>query len=179
MKERPTGRADDSAAAQRMERQTLWVDLQVQRAVQRGDFDNLPGAGKPIPGLERPHDPDWWVKQLIQREQITGVLPPALALRREDAELQALLDRQTSEPAVRNTLSEFNARVVAARRQLLGGPPVVTYTRDVDAEVAAWRERLRARREQLRQEREAGQPDPGITSARGRIRRWRPWSRPT
>lgn len=73
MRERPKGRDDDWAAAQRMQQQTLWVDLQVQQATQRGDFDNLPGADKPIPGLDRPHDPDWWVKQLIQREQITGV----------------------------------------------------------------------------------------------------------
>ena len=58
----------------------------------RGDFDNLPGAGKPIRGLGTEHDPDWWVKQLIEREKITGVLPPALQLRKDDAELDARLD---------------------------------------------------------------------------------------
>jgi hypothetical protein len=30
--------------------------------------------------------------------------------------------------------------------QLQGGPPVITKTRDVEAEVAAWQERRRARR---------------------------------
>ena len=57
MRERPKGRDDDWAAAQRMGQQTLWVDLQVQQATQRGDFDNLPGAGKPIPGSRPPARP--------------------------------------------------------------------------------------------------------------------------
>ena len=52
----------------------------------RGDFDDLPGAGKPLQ-LPEQHDPDWWVKRLIEREKITGVAPPAIALRHEDAEL--------------------------------------------------------------------------------------------
>jgi hypothetical protein len=112
----------------------------------RGDFDNLPGAGKPIKGLGTQHDPDWWVKKLIEREQITGVLPPALALRKEDAELDATLDRESAERVVRELLEDFNKRIVEARRQLQGGPPVITKTRDVGAEVAAWRARRTTRR---------------------------------
>ena len=43
-------------------------------------------------------------------------------------------------------VDEFNARIVSARRQLMGGPPVVTPLRDVEREVAAWRaRRTRAR----------------------------------
>jgi hypothetical protein len=34
--------------------------------------------------------------------------------------------------------------VIDARRQLQGGPPVITKTRDVDAEMARWRERRQA-----------------------------------
>ena len=62
--------------------------------MERGEFDDLPGAGKPIEDLGDQHDPDWWLKQLIEREKITGSLPPALELRKEDAELDALLDRR-------------------------------------------------------------------------------------
>ena len=47
------------------------------------------------------------------------------------------------EDDVREAVEDFNRRVIEARRQLLGGPPVVTPTRDVDAEVRAWRERRR------------------------------------
>lgn len=133
-----TGR---DAAAERARNQVQWVDQQVRQAMARGEFDDLPGAGKPIRDLGSTHDPDWWVKKLIEREKITGVLPPALQLRKDDAQLTDTLDKEWSEKAVREILVEFNRRVVEARRQLLGGPPVITKLRDVEAEVAAWRER--------------------------------------
>lgn len=129
------------AAESRMREQARWVDLQVQKAIERGEFDDLPGAGKPLPPLD--DDPNWWLKKLIERERITGVLPEALQLRKDDAELEAVLDRQGSEAVVRDLLETFNRRVINARRQLQGGPPVITPTRDVDAEVVAWRERRR------------------------------------
>ena len=78
--------------ANRIEHQAKWVDLQIQQAMARGEFDDLPGQGKPIKDLGSQHDPDWWLKKLIEREKITGVLPPALQLRKEDAELDAKLD---------------------------------------------------------------------------------------
>jgi hypothetical protein len=143
LRDKRTGR---SAARARIEHQQSWVDQQVRVAMARGDFDNLPGAGKPIEGLGTQHDPDWWVKKLIEREQITGVLPPALALRKEDAELEATLDREASATVVRDLLEDFNRRVVEARRQLQGGPPVITRTRDVEAEIEAWRARRTPRR---------------------------------
>ena len=113
-----TGR---SAAAERIRNQTRWVDLQVQRAMERGEFDDLPGAGKPL-DLPDKHDPDWWVKQLIEREQITGIAPAAIGLRKEDAELDALLDREATADGVRRVVEDFNARIVDARRQLTGRP---------------------------------------------------------
>ena len=136
----------ESARDRRLEYQARWVDLQVQRAIERGEFDNLPGAGKPIPDLDTTHDPDWWLKRFIERERVTGVLPAALALRVEDSKLSDVLDAEPSERRVRELLEDFNARVVSARRQLQGGPPVITPTRDVGAEVAAWRQRRQARR---------------------------------
>jgi hypothetical protein len=130
---------DDAAQrALRIEHQALWVDMQIQQAMRRGEFDNLPGAGKPIAGLDRPHDPDWWLKRLIERERITGVLPPALALRKEHAEMAETLDRLATPDGVRAAVADFNARVVEARRQLQGGPPVITPLLDADDEVEAW-----------------------------------------
>lgn len=127
-------------ARQRVEQQARWVDTVVDQAIARGEFEDLPLAGKPIPGIAD-RDPDWWLKAFVQREQVTGVLPETFALRKDDAELDARLDREGSEARVRALLEEFNARVVAARRQLQGGPPVVTPLRDVEAEVVAWRGR--------------------------------------
>jgi hypothetical protein len=144
------GRAQDArtgsdAAEARIRHQTHWVDLQVKRAMERGEFDNLPGKGKPLGDLGSPDDRDWWLKKLIERERITGVLPAALQLRKDDAELDDHLDREATEKLVREQVEDFNRRIIEARRQLQGGPPVVTRTRDVDTEVERWRERRRER----------------------------------
>lgn len=149
-----TGRRDlrtgRSAAAVRMQHQSSWVDQQIRVAMAKGEFDDLPGAGKPIRDLGGSHDPDWWVKRLVEREQITGVLPPSLQLRKEDAELDARLDKLAVEVEVRRDLTDFNERVVRARYSLADGPPLVTMPRDVEAEVAAWRARREVRRERAR-----------------------------
>jgi len=125
----------------------LAAEIAVQQAMRRGDFENLPGAGKPLPGIggDRPHDPDWWMRRKIEREQLRGLGPAALTLRTEDAELDARLDELTRADDVRAALEDFNGRVLEARRQLLGGPPVITQPRDVDAELVAWAERRAAR----------------------------------
>ncbi len=158
-----------SARDRRLEYQARWVDLQVQRAIERGEFDNLPGTGKPIEDLGTTHDPDWWLKRFIERERITGVLPPALSLRVEDARLDSVLDAETSERRVREILEDFNARVVAARRQLQGGPPVITRTRDDDAEIEAWRQRRAARRERI----DRAPTSRQSAAPKGRRRAWR------
>ncbi|MCR2763634.1 DUF1992 domain-containing protein [Microbacterium sp. zg.B48] len=117
------------------------VNVVIEQAIRRGDFDDLPGAGKPIPGLGASHDPDWWIKRKIERERLTGLGPPALTLRTEYATLAARLDDLHAESGVREHLADFNHRVIEARRQLLGGPPVVTPTVDIDEWVRDWRDR--------------------------------------
>lgn len=120
------------------------VELTIQMAIDRGEFDNLPGAGKPIEGLGTTNDPDWWIRRKIQTEDLTGLAPPAFQLRKESAEVEETLDAMWHESDVREYLEEFNKRVRHARMQLLGGPPVVTPLRDIDDDVRAWRERKRA-----------------------------------
>jgi hypothetical protein len=140
----PRPRAESRAAARaRMAQQHTWVDLQVRQAMERGDFDDLPGAGKPLE-LDETHDPNWWIKKLVERENV-AVLPPSLALRKEDAELDGTLDKVQTEADVRRHVTDFNERVVAARYRLPEGPPLVTMPRDVDETVTAWQERRTVR----------------------------------
>src|SRR5690606_37367581 len=108
-------RTGQSAAAARIQHQNHWVEQQIRRAQERGEFDNLAGLGKPLRGLGTEHDPDWWLKKLVEREQVTGVLPPALQLRKDDAELDDRLDAITDEARVREAVEEFN---VAIRKAL-------------------------------------------------------------
>jgi hypothetical protein len=167
---RPLTRDEERAAARaRIEQQDTWVDLQLRRAVQRGDFDDLPGLGKPLSDLDGEHDPDWWVKRLVEREQIT-VLPPALQLRREDALLDDRLDRLAGEAEVRREVTEFNERVRRVLYSTTGWPPVVTRQRRADEEVERWRQRLTERRAQRRKTQAAEQ----AAGSDGRPRRrWR------
>jgi hypothetical protein len=142
---RQTDKPDAEAAPAPMqltaENKHEFVETAIQVAIRRGEFDDLPGAGKPLEGLGTHHDPDWWIRRKIETENLTGLGPPALLLRTEDRELNDQLDALSRESDVRDVLEDFNRRVVDARRQLMGGPPVVTRTRDVDAEIAAWRVR--------------------------------------
>ena len=168
-------RSGESIAAARIANQATWVDQQVRVAMAKGEFDDLPGSGRPIEDLGSEHDPDWWVKRLVEREQITGVLPPSLQLRKDDAELDARLDTLAVEREARREIEDFNARVIRARYTPADGtPPLITMPRDVEATLAAWRERRTARAAVARARAEAerqAQVDAAASTPR------RPWWR--
>jgi len=118
------------------------VDRQLREAQERGEFDNLPGTGKPLPDHGREYDEDWWVKDWVRREgSAEAMLPPTLALRRNAEELERLVDRRSSEADVRELVAELNEQVRMARVGLLDGPPVLLPPFDADRIVAGWRER--------------------------------------
>jgi len=119
------------------------IDQQIRAAEARGEFDNLPGAGKPLAGLDKPYSEDWWLRELAERENLGRyALPPSLALRREAQELRAGAVDSRSEAAVRATVADYNERVLESRRKPLVGPPVVLVELDADEVVQAWRERI-------------------------------------
>lgn len=115
-----------------------WVDKLIREAEQRGEFDNLPGAGKPIPGLDKPHDELWWVKQLLEREQLS-LAPATLALRKEVEETLARIRQATSEKTVRRLVAAINGKITAVNRTVTSGPPSDLAPLDPDAVVRRWR----------------------------------------
>jgi hypothetical protein len=180
--EQPAEHPERKAARERIKHQGTWVDLQIRQAIERGDFRDLPGYGRPIEGLTEEHDPDWWVKRLIEREKITGVVPPSLQMRREDAGLDAVLDRLATEQEVRREVEEFNRRVRWALYRPPEGPPMLTRQRDVDVEVERWRVRRAERRArhaaQAHAAAEARRADEQAERRRSRRRGgWRRWWR--
>ncbi|WP_026931636.1 DUF1992 domain-containing protein [Glycomyces tenuis] len=124
------------------DRQIRGVERAIREAEARGEFADLPGAGKPIPGLDRPAGEDWWLRQQAAREQIGDeALPLSIRLRKEVDGLAEALDALDGEAAVRDFLAELNARI---RTALIGppeGPPLNFGPIDVEQAVAAWRER--------------------------------------
>ena len=129
------------AAVQRYE---SWVDRQVREAIERGEFDNLPGSGKPIPGLNGRDDENWWIKSKLQHEDIRGVLPASLALRKEVEELPATLADERHEDAVREIVRDLNRRIRESHLRREEGPMIIVHTVDVEAAVEAWRARRHA-----------------------------------
>ena len=117
-----------------------WVERQVREAVERGEFDNLPGAGQPLPGLTGRDDEDWWIKNFVERERIT-LLPTTLALRKELAELPETLRTVRDEYEVRRLIEDLNDRVRYTHRHRVDGPPLVLTPVDVEATVAEWQQR--------------------------------------
>ena len=118
------------------------IDRQLREAAERGEFDNLEGAGKPLRDHGREYDDDWWVKDWLRREGATaGVIPPTLALRREVEDLPGIVDRLRTEAEVRQRVAEVNERLGRARVGLMDGPPLVLPPLDADLVVAGWRER--------------------------------------
>ena len=96
-----------------------WIDRQIRAAAERGEFDNLPGAGKPLPGAGRQDDENWWLNSYLQREGVSGetLLPPAVLLRREAEELPEVVRKMSSEAEVRATVADLNKRIVECLRQ--------------------------------------------------------------
>lgn len=134
----------------------LLADVQVRKAIARGDFDDLPGSGEPI-DLPDQHDPEWWIRSLVQRERI-ALLPLSIQLREDDAALDDRLDRLADEKAVRREIDEFNAQVMRARYEPPAGPPLITMPRDPDVTVAAWAGRRAARAARTRETARAAEP---------------------
>ena len=121
-----------------------WIDRQIREATERGEFDNVPGAGKPIPGLGDREDENWWIKGLIEREHITGVLPGSLSLRKETVEIADTVADCRTEDQVREIVADLNARIADAHRRGIDGPRIFVRTVDVERVVREWRERRTA-----------------------------------
>ena len=43
------------------------ADRQIREAMERGEFDDLPGTGEPLPDAGVAYDPAWWAKKWIAR----------------------------------------------------------------------------------------------------------------
>ncbi|MGR4884372.1 DUF1992 domain-containing protein [Streptomyces sp. LARHCF249] len=116
-----------------------WVDRQIREAADRGDFENLPGWGKPLASLDAPYDELWWIKGKLHREGFSA-LPPSLALRKEaeDAREAALAAR--SERQARDILTGINEKIRAALRRPPQGPPLHLTEFDVEDVLRTWRE---------------------------------------
>lgn len=97
------------------------ADRRIREAEERGEFDDLPGKGKPIPGLDGSRDENWWVKKWIEREGLS-ILPEGLELRKE---IEGRLERVwklLSIEAVRREVEAINDKIKRSNRSPAIGP---------------------------------------------------------
>ncbi len=116
-----------------------WVERQIRTAQERGELDNLPGAGKPLPN-RRGGTMEWVAQKLREENHDTSVLlPPSLALPKEVAALPERLKKVNSEREVRAIVEDLNDRITAVHRGPQTGPPLGIGPLDVDEVVHRWR----------------------------------------
>jgi hypothetical protein len=121
---------------------TSWIDQQIREAEERGAFDNLPGAGKPLPKWSDSDAGQAWLRDYLRREGVSAdeLLPTPLRLRKEIERLTSTLDELHSEQDVREMVAELNRRIIEWRR-IPEGPPVYLPLLDEDELVSSWRDR--------------------------------------
>ncbi len=115
------------------------VERKIREARERGEFDNLPGAGKPIADLGKVHDELWWVKRLLRRE-VLSLAPESLALRRRVEKTMAAIAAKKDENAVRRLVAEMNEDIARVNATAIQGPPTNLAPFDVEEIVRRWRD---------------------------------------
>jgi hypothetical protein len=116
-----------------------WIDRQIREAEERGEFADLPGAGKPIPDLDKPFDELWWVKAKLAREGLS-YMPPSVALRKEAHDALEAAACAKSEAEVRQLIADVNQKIREANRRGIRGPSLMLMPFDVEQVVRDWRQ---------------------------------------
>jgi hypothetical protein len=166
---------------------TTWIDRQINEAAERGAFDNLPGAGKPLPKRTEEDAAQAWLRDYLRREGVSAdeLLPTPLKLRKETERLAETVQELPTEQEVRAVVADLNRRIVEWRR-IPVGPPVHVPLVKTDEMVARWRAAQAARTaagQSARQSASAAEPPQPPTSlsprtsqpGRSARRRW--WRR--
>jgi Domain of unknown function (DUF1992) len=129
---------------------TSWIDQQINEAAERGAFDDLPGAGKPLPKRSGEDAVAAWLRDYLRREGVSAeeLLPTPLKLRKEIERLTESVQGLRSEQEVRDVAGGINRRILEWRR-IPEGPPLFLPLVDVDMLVSRWRDTQSASAEQL------------------------------
>ena len=114
------------------------AERRIREAQAAGQFDRLPGFGKPIPDIDGPDDENWWIKSKLRQEGLV-VLPPILQARRDIERTLEAVQSMHSEHQVRRALQSLNERIRAAHFSPTGGPADGVRPVDVQVEIARWR----------------------------------------
>ena len=120
---------------------TSWIDRQINEAAERGAFDNLPGAGKPLPRRTDSDAGQAWLRDYLRREGVSAdeLLPTPLRLRKETERLAEIVQDLRSEQEVRAVVADLNRRIIEWRRFPVG-PAIFLPLLDTERLVSQWQD---------------------------------------
>ncbi|TWT43594.1 hypothetical protein KOR42_44120 [Thalassoglobus neptunius] len=116
-----------------------FIEQRIQDAQSEGEFDNLSGHGKPISGVEKVLESDWWLKDKLKREQLS-IVPPLIDARRDIEQTLNEIKTLANEDFVRAELEKLNQRVLQAIQSPSPSPPIVVVPVNIEREIARWKE---------------------------------------
>ena len=127
-----------------------WVEAQIKRAQNAGEFDDLPGAGKPLTSwpTSTTRTGGSRTSSAARTIETEALLPPAVQLRKEKQQVHEKVRGMRRESEVREYLADLNKRIRISIRDTTG-PVVPTGPVDEDVghrPVADGAARRRARR---------------------------------
>lgn len=117
-----------------------WVERKIRESMDRGEFDNLPGKGKPLADLSQPYDELWWLRKKLKDENLS-VDPPALTLRKEVDEARLRIGAARTEAEVCRIVDAINERIGYVNSRIHFGPPSDIVPLSLERVLAEWRER--------------------------------------
>lgn len=116
----------------------------IREAIKSGEFDELEGKGRPLPGIDGQYDELWWIRSMMQREQISAI-PKSLEVRRRVEQKMDQIMRSGSETEVRNEIATLNEEIKRANATSMNGPATSIAPFDVESVVSRWRQAQSAR----------------------------------
>ena len=119
-----------------------WIDRQIREAEKQGEFEDLPGAGQPLPDLDKPHDELWWVRDKLRREDLS-YMSPSVALRKQARDALAAAFDAPTEAEARKIIADINTKIRDANRTGLPGPALMLVPYNVERVLRDWRDRPR------------------------------------
>jgi hypothetical protein len=87
------------------------AEQKIREAMARGEFDNLPGKGRPLPPDELAGVPEE-LRMAYKVIKNAGCLPPEVVLAREIATLRNLVDSLDDDESRRQRLRELNFKLL-------------------------------------------------------------------
>lgn len=114
------------------------VERRIVEAMDRGDFDHLPGTGKPL-HIEQPsvlNGDVWWALRLMRQ---ANVLPDEVRYRKRIDELRRQLDVAKTEDDARRVVRELNGLILKLNGMGTNAIPTSLTTFDENEVLARWR----------------------------------------